>query len=300
MNDSRPNESSALGSALDYQMWVGREETTSDTIDLRIARLMAATFDLDPQAFELGSTLEPLWHWAYFVPQARTCELGNDGHPKRGGFLPPVQLPNRMWAGGRVSFVKPLRVGEQARKVSRIIRCEQKQGRSGPLVFVTVQHSIEGQEGLCVREEQDLVYRNPSAAGVSKIKPNSPLQKADFSVAADANSVRLFRYSALTFNSHRIHYDHPFVTQTEGYPALVVQGALLATMLVAAFHQHHPDKRIADFSYRAVAPLFAGEAFELCGSWRKDGDNDSKGSNVVVDLWVQSSGRETMRAQASL
>ena len=285
MTDSHAdNQGSAQ--LINYQDWVGREEKRTDRLDLRIAQLMAATFDMDPQSFVLGTELPTLWHWAFFVPDTPTSQLGNDGHPRRGGFLPPVTLPNRMWAGGRVVFHKPLRVGEDVRKTSRILRCETKQGRSGPLVFVTVKHRIENSAGEAIVEEQDLVYRHPAPKGASP-KPHPAPSHADVRVNTTTSAALLFRYSALTFNTHRIHYDHLFVTQQEGYPGLIVHGPLLATMLANVAAKACPGKALTSFEYRALEPLFVGQAFELCAA-RED--------NRTVEVWTQREKRVTMRA----
>lgn len=173
-----------------------------------------------------GDALPPLWHWVYFTPTARASEIGPDGHPRRGGFLPPVELPNRMWAGGRVSFVQPLQVGEAVSRVSRILRCERKSGRTGDLIFVTVEHTLSGSKGVAVVEEQDIVYRNAAPAGGKPAGEAVPPQ-ADFRRRIAIDPVLLFRYSALTFNGHRIHYDHPYATKVEGYPGLIVPPLVL-------------------------------------------------------------------------
>lgn len=247
---------------------------------------MAATLDLDPAAIALGYPLPPLWHWAYFTPDARQSELGPDGHPKRGGFLPPVELPNRMWAGGRFAFLRPLQVGETARRVSRILRCEAKASRHGPLVFVTVRHAIASANGPALDEEHDIVYRQPAPRGTPPAGETAPAD-ADFRRPIQPDPVLLFRYSALTFNGHRIHYDHPYVTQVEGYPGLVVHGPLTATLLLEAFRAAHPDKIIECFDYRAVGPLFDTAAFDVCG--RVTGPTSA-------ELWTDCAGRLTMRA----
>lgn len=273
--------------ALDLNPWVGREEQRGDRIDQRIAQALAATLDLDPEAFAVGAELPPLWHWVYFTPTARRREIGADGHPQRGGFLPPVDLPNRMWAGGRLTFIQPLRVGEAVERTSRILRCERKSGRNGELVFVTVQHTVSGQRGVCLVEEQDIVYRQPSV-GTAPLA-GSPVQGcAEFGTRLQPDPVLLFRYSALTFNAHRIHYDQPYATGDEGYPGLVVHGPLAATLLLEAFRAAHPGRRVRQFSFRAVGPLFATTAFDLCG--------ELTGPHGAA-LWIDCEGRLTMKAE---
>jgi 3-methylfumaryl-CoA hydratase len=275
--------------ALDLTQWVGREEVRADRVDQRIAQALAATLDLDPDHFQEGSELPPLWHWVYFTPNARRSEIGTDGHPHRGGFLPPVDLPNRMWAGGRLSFAQPLRVGEAITRTSRIARCERKTGRNGDLVFVTVEHMVSGERGVCLVEEQDIVYRDPTPAGAA-IAGGAVEGCAEFGQRIKPDPVLLFRYSALTFNSHRIHYDQPYTTGEEGYPGLVVHGPLAATLLVEAFRAAHPDKRIRRFAFRGVGPLFATEEFDVCG--------ELTGPDTA-SLWTECDGRLAMKADVT-
>lgn len=273
----------------DLSQWVGREEVRTDRIDLRIAQALAATLDIDPATLEEGSELPLLWHWVYFTPTARRSEIGADGHPQRGGFLPPVELPNRMWAGGRLSFQQPLRIGETVTRVSRIVRCERKNGRNGELVFVTVAHTLSGEHGVCLVEEQDIVYRQPAAKGAPLAE--SPVEGcAEFGQRIQPDPVLLFRYSALTFNAHRIHYDQPYATEEEGYPGLVVHGPLGATLLLGAFSAAHPHKRVRRFSFRGIGPLFATAAFDVCG--------ELSGPDSAA-LWSECDGRLAMKADVS-
>lgn len=266
--------------------WIGREEHRTDRIDLRQAQALAATLDIDPATLASGDELPPLWHWVYFTPVARQSELGPDGHPRRGGFLPPVTLPNRMWAGSRLRFHAPLRIDEQSARRSCIIRCERKSGRHGELVFVTVHHAISGSAGLAVEEEHDIVYRQASPRGLPPPGEPAPAS-AEFRRPLVADSVLLFRYSALTFNGHRIHYDHPYTTGEEGYPGLVVHGPLAATLLLESFRQASPGRRILSYAFRAVGPLFDGQAFDACGEIATPG---------TARLWTDCAGRLTMRA----
>jgi 3-methylfumaryl-CoA hydratase len=225
---------------------------------------MAATLDW-PKAPQPGAPLPPGWHWLFFNGAARASELGPDGHPRRGGFLPPVPLPRRMWAGGRLSFAAPLPVGTVARRESQVASVEAKRGRSGDLVFVLVRHRIFGADGLAVEEEHDIVYRAQPAPGAP-----APWTEAAPSGAAWRREVRpdpvlLFRYSALTFNGHRIHYDHPYVTRVEGYPGLVVHGPLIATLLLDLAIREG-GAVIRRFSFRAKSPLFDTAPFSLNGT----------------------------------
>lgn len=273
--------------------WIGRQESRLDTLDLRQAQALAATLDYDPAQALASGELPPLWHWIYFNPIARRSELGPDGHPQRGGFLPPVELPNRMWAGGRFVFHRPLRLGQQAQRLSTIRRCERKEGRNGPLVFVTVHHAISDTDGLALEEEHDIVYRQPTPHGTPLAGEAAP-SAADFRRRVQPDPVLLFRYSALTFNGHRIHYDHPYATATEGYPGLVFHGPLTATLLLEAFRAEHPSKTVRRFDYRAVGPLFDNTDFDVCG--RLTNLNGQAGAA----LWTDCAGRVTMKAQVGL
>lgn len=245
------------------QQWVGKSRCDEDLISVRHARLMAATVDYPrPERIAAGATLPPLWHWIYFLEGSPLGELGRDGHPARGGFLPPVPLANRMWAGGRVSFVQPILLGASLRKESSILKVEYKRGRSGDLVFVTVLHALKTLAGeLCVREEHDIVYKDSS--------PSAPAASAAAARPADTvmrsftpTATMLFRYSALTFNGHRIHYDADYCREVEGYHNLVIHGPLNATML-ANFAEDVAGRRVVEFSYRGVSPAILGTTITL-------------------------------------
>ena len=212
--------------------WIGKTRTEDDTIALRHARLMAATIDLpNPDRIAEGAPLPPLWHWIYFLEGLPPGELGRDGHPARGGFLPPVPLPNRMWAGGRVAFLAPVPIGARVRKVSRILKVDHKVGRSGDLVFVTVLHEVGTLSGdVLVREEHDIVYKSASRPSRPAATTDAPAP-APFEKRVTPTSTTLFRYSALTFNGHRIHYDQDYCREVEGYANLVIHGPLVATLL---------------------------------------------------------------------
>jgi acyl-CoA dehydrogenase len=209
--------------------WVGKTEQVDDLIAPSKVAALAATLDRDDPAPRAGDALPPPWHWTLCVAAARQSAIGPDGHPARGGFLPPVPLPRRMWAGGRLSFPRPLRVGEAVQRRSRVMSVEYKSGRSGELVFVLVRHEFHGAAGLCITEEHDIVYRDmPSAdAAPPNYKPAPTDHAWERQIVPD--DVLLFRYSALTFNGHRIHYDRRYVTEVEGYPGLIVHGPLIAT-----------------------------------------------------------------------
>jgi len=232
--------------------WLGRAQERSDQFSAPLVRRLAATFEVPAPAE--GEELPWLWHWCFFDDCAQQSGLGPDGHPTLGTFMPPAHGRNRMWAGSRVSFLNPLHVGATARRVTTIKHIEEKHGRTGSLLFVTLAHEVWEGELLCLREEQDIVYREPSPP---KLAAGDPVIETQWSESVVPDSLLLFRYSALSFNSHRIHYDWPYVTETEGYPGLVVQGPLTATMNLAAFVKANPLARMKHFSFRGVRPLIA-------------------------------------------
>jgi len=249
--------------------WIGRSEQRTDTITAAPLAALAAALDRDDPAPATGTAVPPLWHWLYFLPIARQSELGPDGHPRRGGFLPPVELPRRMWAGSRLTFERPLRVGEVATRTSRIDDVTAKDARSGPLVFVTVHHALSTPEGHAISEAHDIVYRGLPAPGSAATPQRAPTDET-FARTVVPDDVLLFRYSALTFNGHRIHYDRRYVTEVEGYPGLVVHGPLIATLLLDLLGRERPTATVARFDFKAVSPLFDLHPFELCG--RPDGE----------------------------
>lgn len=263
-----PSDEEAL--ARDYGAWLGGRRTREEILGPWPARALAATLDRDPEGLVEGARLPWGWHWLHFHDAVRASELGRDGHEVLGRFLPDVPLERRMWAGGRIRFHAPLVLGESVRRVSTVERITPKLGRTGALVFVTVKHEIHGPGGLAVEEEQDIVYRSPptrgrGGGGPSKAAGEGLPPEARVVGRFQADAVTLFRFSALTFNAHRIHYDHPYATAEEGYPGLVVHGPLLALLLLdAGAGLGSGDAR--SFTYRALAPLFCDEAFELLAS----------------------------------
>jgi 3-methylfumaryl-CoA hydratase len=259
--------------------WEGRSETLRDPITAAPVRGLSATLDRPDPAPVTGDELPPLWHWLYFLPQAPQHELGEDGHPHRGGFLPPVPLPRRMWAGGRLQWLEPLRVGDEVQKTSKILSVAHKAGRSGDLVFTTVRHELAGGAGLALREEQDIVYRAMAQPGDPAPAPQAAPTDATWSREIVPDPVLLFRYSALTFNGHRIHYDRSYAIEREAYPALVVHGPLIATLLADLARRALPQGRFASFSFRAVRPLFDLHPFRVCG--KPSADSKS------AQLWAQ-------------
>jgi 3-methylfumaryl-CoA hydratase len=253
--------------------WVGRSESLEDRCDAARVRQLAATLDMDPAPWREGAELPPLWHWIFTTPVTPLSQAGPDGHAARGGFLPPVPLPRRMWAGSRVEWLRMPRLGEALRRVSTIGSVESKEGKSGQLVFVAVAHEISSGGEPLVRERQDIVYRD--VAGAAHPRPNppaeapvwrEPLDGARGRCALVPDDVMLFRYSALTFNSHRIHYDRRHCIEREGYPGLVVHGPLLATLMATLAWLQAGRRAPRSFSFRAQAPVFDGEAIVVASA----------------------------------
>ena len=271
------------------ESWIGRTEQVVDEATRAPALALAATLDRDAAGLERGDPLPPLWHWIYFTPKAPAREIGADGHPRRGGFLPPVRLPRRMWAGGRLEFHAPIRIGDALTRSSTIADVRRREGKSGSLVFVTVRHEIARDGLLLLSEEHDIVYRDLPPPGAAAPPPEpAPTDEAS-ARRVTPDPVLLFRYSALTFNGHRIHYDRSYVTEVEGYPGLIVHGPLIATLLVDEARRQRPDLVVRRFSFKAVQPLFDIDPFELC--CRFDGA-------AAIDLWARGhDGRLAMRAR---
>jgi 3-methylfumaryl-CoA hydratase len=273
--------------------WIGRSERRSDTVTAAPLAGLAATLDRidDPEPLP-GTALPPLAHWLYFLPQAPQREIGADGHPKRGGFLPPVPLPRRMWAGGRLQFERALRVGDEIERRSTITRVDAKHGRSGALVFVTVRHEIADARGVAITEEHDIVYRDhPQPGAPAPAAAPAPTDEA-FGRTIVPDPVLLFRYSALTFNGHRIHYDRSYVTEVEGYPGLIVHGPLIACLLLDLVRRELPGAHVRAFSFKAASPLFDIHPFSVCGKREADGH---------VALWARDhAGHLAMQARAEL
>ncbi|MBC7842420.1 MAG: MaoC family dehydratase N-terminal domain-containing protein [Gemmatimonadaceae bacterium] len=272
----------------DFSAWIGRTETLVDGLGPEQARGAAAMFDDDMTTVESGSPLLPLWHWFYFLPRARQSALDVDGHPQRGGFLPPIPFPRRMFAGSRLHFHHPLRLGAPATRDGEIRNVVIKSGRSGALAFVTVGYRFTQDGVLCIDEEQDIVYREPGAPVAAPVIVAPPAREAGTwtrTVTPDARL--LFRFSALTFNAHRIHYDRPYAHDDEGYPGLVVHGPLTA-MLLAELVRRNTPRRIRTFAFRGLAPLFDRAPFHLVG--RPDGDAvslDAVGPDLAPALSAQ-------------
>lgn len=279
--------------------WIGRSQSVPDRMDLSRATAMQATLNHTQPSLIEGSILPPLWHWLYFWDQVQHEELARDGHAKRGGFLPPVELPRRMWAAGDVEFLSPLALGARAERQSHIASIEQKNGKTGELVFVTVIHEIIGNGECHLREKQTIVYREAAAGDQSSPSRSTSTAAgmiapaADFSQVITPDSLMLFRYSALTFNAHRIHYDRGYVMDEEDYPGLLVHGPLMATLLADLATTQYPELSLSNFTFRATKPVFDLAPFNICG---KHIDSEGK-----IELFVADSDNEIcMKATAKM
>jgi 3-methylfumaryl-CoA hydratase len=260
------------------KQWIGRTETAIDYVTVPMVDRLSATLDRDDAFPKTGDPLPVGWHSTLFPRIVRQSQIGADGHPQRGDFLPPVPLPRRMFAGKRTTFLAPLRVGDEVKRLSTIQNVTVKDGRSGRMVFVTVKTDISSPRGLAISEEQDIVYRGEP----DKNAPPPPAQpapgKAVWQHEVTPDPVMLFRYSALTFNGHRIHYDHPYVTGVEGYPNLVMNGGL-TTLLVYELARSHGSTPVKFMSSRNVRALFVSRTITLCGEPSAD--------NKTAKLWAQ-------------
>ena len=257
--------------------WIGNKETAGDVLVSSPLERAAATLDRNDPSPADGDPVPPGWHWFYFLPSARQSEISEDGHPQLGGFLPPVPLPQRMWAGGRMTFKRSLKVGEAATRRSEIIKVQPKSGRSGQLVFVTVRHTISGTNGPATVEEHDIVYREEAKPGAPAAAPISAPQRANWSRIIAPDPVLLFRFSALTFNGHRIHYDRTYCETEAGYPGLVVHGPLTFILLLDLVRRELPEALLKSVDYRMMQPLFDIHRFTVNGA-RTDGG--------MLEMWA--------------
>lgn len=252
------------------RQWIGRKETMNDLATAWPAAAMSATLDRHDAPLNDGDEIPEGWHWLYFLETAPASELAHDGHPKRGGFLPPVTLPRRMWAGGRLEFRQPIRIGDRIKRESEILSVEPKSGKSGNLVFVTVRHTVSVASDIAVVEEHDIVYRDPPTPGAptpaGKPAPANPAWRHQ--VMPD--EAMLFRYSALTFNAHRIHYDLDYCRKEEGYPGIIVHGPLQTTLLLDLCRRN-AAKPVRKLDYRAVSPAFHNQKLSVGGIPTADG-----------------------------
>jgi len=281
----------------EWQAWVGRRQTQTDRIDDGLAARWLATLD---RAAPADGAMPQAFHWCLCLPDAPMARLGPDGHPLRddspASFLPPVPLPRRMWASSKIEFHARLRPGDSITRHSRVASVTEKQGGSGRLVFVDVEHETLAGEILAVRETQSIVYRDAAPAGAPAVPPPPGSGRFDSAGweahrALTPSEALLFRYSALTFNSHRIHYDAPYAQGEEGYRGLVVHGPLTATLLLDLAQRHFGDNTLTRLAFRGVSPAIAGEELHLV--LREAGE--------AVELGAfAGDGRQVMSASATL
>lgn len=264
-------------SGIDFCDWIGRSEQQCDIVTEAPIQALASTLD---HATELnaGAPIPALWHWLYFLPKAMTSDLAEDGHPHKGGFMPPIPKPRRMWAGSQVEFLAPVCIGSHLRRTSTVVDVNLKSGRSGSMYFVKVRHEIFADEELSIVEEQDVVYRDPSPAiPPQELQHQSRPEEAMFSRKIHPSAALLFRYSALTFNSHRIHYDRDYAINVEGYAGLIVHGPLLATLMLDLIRRDLPTARVRRFSFKAQKPVLDTASFWVCGKRHEESE---------VSLWI--------------
>lgn len=264
--------------------WIGRERSVTDVITPRLAASLDATLDREA-SIEHGAPAPVGIHWCLAPDIVPMSGIGADGHPARGGFLPPVPFPRRMWAGGTLSFTGDFRIGDEVTRRSVIEDVEMKSGRTGDLIFVTLRHSYATPRGIALNERQDIVYRELSAGTARAVAGEAIV--AAHSRSVEATPVLLFRYSAITFNGHRIHYDQPYVTGEENYPGLVFHGPLQATLLLNLATELRGGELPPSFTFRSGRPLFAGGTVTVNANVEADG----------LSLWVaDQAGAATMNA----
>jgi len=272
------------------RQWIGRSTQVSDIVTARLTKGLRATLFLEIGEPKAGDAAPFTTHWCLAQPVFPMSELGPDGHPARGGFLPPVPLPRRMWAGGELEFFDSLRVGDEVTRTSRIADVTMKTGSSGALCFVSVDHLLTTPRGTAIRERQDIVYRDVSTTSSAPAKPAAAPPPAQHRESHMADTVLLFRYSALTFNGHRIHYDRDYVTKVEGYPGLIFHGPMQAALLVEFAAKLHGGSAPKKFAYRGVQPLFEGSEFSVNANKLEAG----------MELWTANSeGQPTMKGTAT-
>ena len=255
---------------MSYDEWIGKSKDRNDSMAPEQLQRFEAMLDRNPNDVQAGTVLPPCAHWIYFTPVDPHSEITEDGNAKKGEFLPPVELPVRMWAGGKIQFKKQLRAGMPADKKSTIIKIDEKEGSSGKLCFVTIRHQINVSGSAVIDEEQQIVYREASEQGVHPIRTMPMDIDYDWKKQKLIDSVLMFRFSALTFNSHKIHYDYKYATEQEGYPNLVVQAPLLLVLMMNEFKSKTDGKVIEEIEYKATGPVFLGEEITITS---KDVDN---------------------------
>ncbi|MDN4987971.1 MaoC family dehydratase N-terminal domain-containing protein [Bradyrhizobium arachidis] len=271
------------------RQWIGRSTEATDIVTAQLVKGLRATLFQDVGEPNAGDAAPFTVHWCLAQPVFPMSMLGPDGHPTRGGFLPPVPLPRRMWAGGEIEFLQPLRVGDESTRTSRIADVQVKTGSTGTLCFVSVEHSISSPRGVAIRERQDIVYREMTSSAPASAKAASPPPKAQYRETHVSDPVLLFRYSALTFNGHRIHYDRDYVTKVEGYPGLIFHGPLQAALIIEMAAKLRSSKPPKKFTYRGLQPLFEGSEFSI----------NANETDAGMELWTANAeGQPTMKGTA--
>jgi 3-methylfumaryl-CoA hydratase len=273
------------------RQWIGRTHETSDIVTAQLVKGLRATLFQKIGEPRPGDAAPFTTHWCLSPAVFPMSQLSQDGHPTRGDFLPPVPLPRRMWAGGELEFLDPLRVGDQSKRVSRIADVTVKSGSTGVLCFVSVVHEVTTPRGTAIRERQDIVYRDAaSSQPAPQARPAAVPPPAQHRESHLADPVLLFRYSALTFNGHRIHYDRDYVTKVEGYPGLIFHGPLQASFIVELAARLRGGRPPRKFSYRGLQPLFEGSEFSI----------NANETDAGMELWTaNSAGQPTMKGTAT-
>lgn len=271
------------------RQWIGRSTEATDIVTAQLVKGLRATLFQEVGEPQKGDAAPFTVHWCLAQPVFPMSMLGPDGHPTRGGFLPPVPLPRRMWAGGEIEFLQPLQVGDESTRTSRIADVQVKTGSTGTLCFVSVEHSISSPRGTAIRERQDIVYREMTSSAPASAKAPPPPPKAQHRESHVSDPVLLFRYSALTFNGHRIHYDRDYVTKVEGYPGLIFHGPLQAAFIIEMAAKLRGGKAPKKFTYRGVQPLFEGTEFSI----------NANETEAGMELWTANAeGQPTMKGTA--
>lgn len=248
-----------------YESWIGREIIRTDCLAIETMQRYEALMDRDPLSVKSDDVLEPCLHWLYFTPVDQQYTLDVNGHVKKGDFIPPVPLPGRMWAGGKIVFDEVLMLGEITEKVSTIKSIEEKKGSSGSLFFITVNNQFQQNDDVAIDEDQHIVYMEISSQNRPLVRTNKLDITPEWKQYYQTDSIKLFRFSALTYNGHRIHYDEPYAREVEGYPTLVVHGPFLMILLMECFAKQHPGRTVTEVEYRAVGPMYNGEIITLSG-----------------------------------
>jgi 3-methylfumaryl-CoA hydratase len=274
-----------------YDSWIGKQSSTEALVTAYQADALTATLDRDDSPYKEGDAIPPGWHLFYIREVVKLRDTASDGHPKRGDFLPPIDLPRRMWAGTQATYHKPIHVGETIRNVTTIEAVTPKVGKTGPLVFLKLKHEISGEDGVATTELQDVVYREEAQPGAVAPEPPPAPAEAVWKRTIHPSPVLLFRYSALTMNSHRIHYDRTYVTEVEKYPGLLVHGPLTFTLLLDLFRRENSETALKSFAVRAVSPIYDTHDFTVEGVPGDDGE---------ASLWaLNNDGRLAMSAKAT-